>query len=112
MIPATLNLELYDGDSYRGPVVSLPSLAPFGGPSDLSGASVDAEIRAKADSEVAFPFSVEILDPVARTLRLSLTSAQVSALPRGGVWDLQVSQGAFVGTVLAGKVKKLAQVTR
>lgn len=112
MIPGEYDLELYDGDSYLGPLLVLPDLSPFGGPSTLVGATVKAEVRASFDEDLAHPFAVSVIDSALRQLRLALTPSQVLALPGRGVWDLQVTQGEFAGTVLAGKVKKRKQVTR
>ncbi len=112
MIPGRLDIELYGGDSYLGPLFTLPSLVPFGGPEDLTGATITAEVRSSADASDAYPFTIQPIDLAARQIRLTLSSSDVLDLPPSGVWDLQISQGEFVGTVLSGKVKKLRQVTR
>ncbi len=112
MIPGRYDIEVYDGDSYRGPLIVLPSLAPFGGPSDLTAATVAAQVRPSADATDSDALTVDIQNPATRELRLTLTAAEVLGLPSSGVWDLQVTQDPFVGTVLAGKFKKLKQVTR
>lgn len=120
MKPGRYDIELYDGDSYRGPLIVLPDLTPFGGPPDLTAATVRAQIRASAEAEVAFPFAVEPVNLAARQIRLALTAPEALAAP-AGVWDLQVSQTMavaggptheFVGTVLSGRVEKTRQVTR
>ncbi len=112
MIPGSYHIELYDGDSYRGPLIVLPDLSPFGGPPDLTAATVAASVRESLHALESYPFTVEPVNLAERRVRLTLTGVQTAALPVDGVWDLQVSQGAFVGTVLSGRVKKIKQVTR
>ena len=113
MIPATYDIELYAGDTYYGPLITLPDLSPFGGPADLTGATVTASLRRTVGTEESEDFTVTIVDASARTLRLTLTPTQTAALGfDSGVWDLQVSTaGGWKGTPLAGSVSVTAEVT-
>ncbi len=42
MIPGKYDIEIYQGDSFGPLRLTLPSLASFGGPSDLTNATVAA----------------------------------------------------------------------
>lgn len=99
MIPGRYDIVLYDGDSYLGPLIVLPDLTPFGGPSDLTAATVRAQ-----------PFTAQVVDAQTRQVRLTMTPEQVSAL-EPGFWTLQLSQPslAFVGTVLGGRISKMKE---
>ena len=113
MIPGRYDLPpIYEGDSYVGWPMTLPDLSPWGGPPNLAGASVRAEAREDHDSEDAVEFDVEILDAAARRVRLSAPPDRTLLFPEQGVWDLQVEKDGWRGTPLAGKAKKLKQVTR
>lgn len=112
MIPGEYALVFYGGDSYYGPVMVLPNLTAFGGPANLSASTVRAQLRQQARDTSGVDMIVEIVDPVARSLRLTLAAADTALLPRSGVWDLQVTSGAWVGTVLAGPFTVLREVTR
>lgn len=115
MIPAQFGLTIYQGDSFGEDwTITLPSLAIFGGPSDLSSAGtlVAAQIRARPGSpDVLAQFTVQIVDAALRKVRPKLTPAQTALLTRDAVWDLQVTSGAWVGTPLGGKVTVVKQVT-
>ena len=113
MIPGTYNIKVYKGDTYFGPLISLPDLSPFGGPQDLTEATVTAQIKARATSaEAAVSFGVEIVDDLERQLRLTLSPTQTDALAiKRGVWDLHVIDGEWVGTPLRGDVEITEGVT-
>lgn len=113
MIPGNYNLAIYQGDSYVGPLIQLPSLSPFGGPSNLSTATVSAQMRQQEWSDaVLATFDVEIISPTERTIRLTLSPDDSAGLPEKGVWDLEVSSGGWKGTVLRGSVNVGEEVTR
>jgi hypothetical protein len=117
MIPGKLDLALYRGDTFYGPLITIPSLTSFGGPASISasGVFVKAQIRAKANSP----------DPIAEfavtepnsdnQVRLKLApSATAELVGRSAVWDLQVKDTStnWVGTVLAGTITITGEVTR
>lgn len=113
MIPGTLNLQIYQGDSYIGPLIILPDLSPFGGPSNLSTATVGAQMRQKEwSADVLATFDVEIVSPTERTIRLTLDPADSAGLSTSGVWDLEVSTAQWTGTPLRGAVSVGEEVTR
>lgn len=114
MIPGQYSLTVYQGDSYYGPLITLPDLSSFGGPSDLTTATVTAQIRQKVTSaETLAEFTVDVVDDEASQLRLKLDPADTAAITaKEGVWDLQVEEGEWIGTPLAGKVTFVKEVTR
>lgn len=115
MTPGRYDVRIYKGDSYHGPLITLPSLEPFGGPVDLTGATGAAQIRASEEAtDVLAQFAVIIENATLRQLRLTLTPAQTTALTiEEAVWDLQIATpGGWVGTPLAGRVKVMGEVTR
>lgn len=121
MIPGKLNLTgdmaIYQGDTYiKFAFIDLPDLSPFDGPSDLTSASVSAQVRDEAQ-ELLGSFDVEIIDEAERRIRPTMSSAQTAGLPvtddsLRAYWDLQVTQGEWVGTVLRGNVTVLRQETQ
>lgn len=116
MIPGEYEtpLKIYQGDTFLGPTFTLPNLSPFDGPSDLVGAEVTAQARAKESStEVIVTFTVERIDDAAREVRLTLTPAQTAPIvAKKGVWDLQVAKDEWIGTPIRGTVEFPREVTR
>lgn len=114
MIPGEYDIEIYQGDTYYGPVITLPNLSGLGGPADLTTAVVTAQVRTKETAPDALAeFEVEGVDDVARQVRLTLSHEDTAALTvKKGVWDLQVEEGTWVGTVLKGQVVIAREVTR
>lgn len=114
MIPGEYDITLYQGDTYYGPLITLPDLSGFGGPSDLTTATVTAQIREKETSEaILASFDVSIVDDVARVVQLTISHVDTAALAaKKGVWDLQVEEGTWTGTVLRGAVAISREVTR
>ena len=114
MKPAKYDIEIYRGDTYYGPVITLPSLTPFGGPSDLVDATVKAQVRASgSNGSLLGEFIVQPVDLAARKFRLILNPSVTQTITeREGVWDLEVVDGAWVGTPLAGIATISGQVTR
>lgn len=113
MIPGTYDISIYRGDSYYGPLITLPDLSPFGGPSDLTTAIVTAQIRAaEGATEPLVSFDVEVVDDTTRQVRLTLDAVDTVIANKKGVWDLQVEDSGWVGTPLKGAVTFSGQVTR
>ena len=86
-----------------------------GGWADLGGESFEAQIRtARLTGDTAAAATVDFTvtteqDGTDLLIHLSLTAAQTLGLPAAGFWDLQQVDG---GTLVAGKVKVLDDVTR
>lgn len=114
MIPGVYDIDIYIGDTYYGPLITLPDLSGFGGPSSLAASVLSAQIRKKVSSaEPLVAFDVEKVNAGARQIRLKLDPADTATLTaREGVWDLQITEGAWVGTPLSGSVTFHKEVTR
>lgn len=115
MIPARLKLKMYQGDTYYGPLITLPDLTSFDGPANLSGATVTAQVR-DADDTLLGTFTVITVDATARQVRPTMAPVGTAALPvtseqYKGYWDLQVSASGWVGTPLRGEVEILQEIT-
>lgn len=113
MIPGTYDISIYRGDSYYGPLITLPNFSGFGGPSSLTTATVTAQIRADEEAtDSLVVFDVAIVDATARQVRLTLDAEDTLIANSKGFWDLQVTEGSWNGTPLKGLVTVLGQVTR
>lgn len=104
MKPARYDIRLTQDDSYLSPLISVPDLTPFGGPVDLTAATVTAEVVPGDLGGEPIPFDVR--REGARALRLFLGTEAVDASPAWGSWRLRVVLGQFAGTVLAGSAIK------
>lgn len=136
MIPGKFNLTggraIYQGDTYTAIAsITLPPMSEWGGPTDLTSATVSAQVRDE-EQELLGTFDVEILDPEAGSVidpetgdvratagivKPTMASVDTAALPltddfRKAYWDLQVQEGSWVGTVLRGPVAVLRQETQ
>jgi hypothetical protein len=127
MIPGRYDLKKYDthddtiyqGDTYRSSVMSLPrDLSALGGSSDISDATFTSQLRTE-DGELAATFTVSPVAIEASVVKVRLTMAPaVSAtVPITGAeircfYDLQISKGGWVGTILRGAVKTAREETR
>ena len=108
--PAELDLFAYRGDSGRFRVNVIDSV---GVPLDVAAATWDCDVRATVDD----PAVIATLDvePVAGTpssVDVVLDAAQSSTLPVKAVWDLQMTLGGEVITLLAGDFSTTLDVSR
>jgi hypothetical protein len=107
--PAELNLCVYRGDTGHLRIQVLIA----GVPADVSAATFDADIRASADSTVLLATLLAV--PVAgqpSMVDLTLTAAESAKLSTSGVWDLQMTLGGEVTTLVAGTVTVTKDVSR
>lgn len=116
MIPAEYNFSVYRGDTFNSIVsITLPDLTPLGGPATLEEpVEVKAQIRTKESSPTPLAeITIDVVDAANRIIKPTIP-ADITAeiIPDAGVWDLQVMEGEWVGTILKGAVKFLKQVTR
>ena len=108
--PAHLDLVAYRGDSGRFRVnVTDVDDAPL----DVTAATWDCDVRVTVDD----PTVIATLDvePVAGTpsaVDVVLTAEASAVLPKTAVWDLQMTLGGDVVTLLAGKVTTTLDVSR
>jgi hypothetical protein len=109
MIPGTMNLDLYRGDTTRWQF-KLWLDAEKTDPLDLSGVVAKAEIRDKPGGKKITPIQCVITLP--NIIDASLLAVNSKLLPLKGSWDLQLTYtGGDVATLLAGKVVVIADVT-
>lgn len=116
--PGTLDIEIMQGDTFDDiAVIELPDLSSRGGPSDLTGCTVRAQVRKdqKPTSTLYAEFDVEIIDEVARTIHPTMVPEESALIPRSGYWDLQVEDPSqsppWIGTVLRGRATLITEVT-
>jgi hypothetical protein len=109
MIPGTMNLDLYRGDTTRWQF-KLWLDAEKTDPVDLTGVTAKAEIRDKPGGKNITPITCVITMP--NIIDATLTAIDSALLPAKGAWDLQLTYtGGDVATLLAGKVTVIADIT-
>lgn len=107
---------IYRGDTYAH-VIEFWNDAEATDPFEITG-TVAAQIRATfldADDTAGTPlatFAAAVSGAGSNIVTISLTATQTLTLPAAGVWDLQVTDGSTVTTLLRGKVKVLDDATR
>jgi hypothetical protein len=111
MIPGTYDIEITQGDTYYLPLVTISSLASYGGPVNLVGATVTAMVYSDGQD---FPMSVEYVDRAAGEIRLTMAPSLTSLIPETDAaeasWDLEVEYEGWVGTVLSGSARIYPEV--
>ena len=108
--PTKLDLCAYRGDSGRFRVTITDDA---GVPIDVSAAVWDADVRATYDDPLTI-MSL-LVEPVAGTpsaVDVILSAGDSADLPAEAVWDLQMTLGAEVTTILAGKLTTTLDVSR
>lgn len=111
-LPATKNITIYQGDTFVFPFRVKTRSGINTVPVDLTGASAQAQIRAK-DGTILAEFAAEITDPLEGQVRLTLSNTQTAALTQKGIWDCQIIRAdGTVKTYLAGQVSLAKEVTR
>jgi len=107
-LPATINLLLYQGDSWA---MELDVTDEFGDPWDLTDVVVLAQVRPTPTGSVAGEFTPSVTESGA--LRLELPAAVSAALPRSAVWDVDVTEAnGWVTTLAAGSITMTPEVSR
>jgi hypothetical protein len=81
--------------------------APGGAPLDLTGKTIDAQLRDKEDSTDSTPLTVSPVDLSAGQFAVSQAAAT-----RGGVYDVQVTTGSEPRTYIRGRLLLTKDVTR
>jgi hypothetical protein len=108
-MPGTYDLALYRGDSY-GWRVRLWEDAAATIPADLTGVTVEAEIRDR--SAGTFVVALDTVVTLPNIVDLAITPDMYATCPAKGVWDLQLTYAdGTVRTVLKGAVAVTGDVT-
>lgn len=118
MIPATVDLKIYKGDTanvYFRVRIRNSDGTP-GAYVDLTGGTPKAQIRASTSSNtVIVEFTATLDDQGARPggVLLTLSAAETAGVAAStGVWDAQVTLAGVVTTYIGGKVTFTEDVTR
>jgi len=107
--PAELNLCVYRGDTGHLRVQILIA----GTPADVSSATFDADIRSTTDSDEVM--ATMTATPVAGQpdmVDVLLPAEESAKLDTNGVWDLEMTLGGEVTTLVAGTVTVTKDVSR
>ena len=108
-MPAQHPLDVYRGDTGHWRF-TLYTDAAMTDPLDLTGASAEAEVRAKTKDPVLATLTCTITLP--NIVDVDLPAAVSGALTGKGVWDLQLTWlSGIVRTVVAGPVNITEDVT-
>lgn len=100
--PEVIDLEIYRGDSGSFIVTVTDAL---GAPIDVSAASWLAEIRETPDSPT--PITAMTVTPVAgqpSQVAVKITPGSTNPMMKDGSWDLQMTLGGEITTLMGGKV--------
>jgi len=110
VIPPSLNLELYRGDTQRWEF-TLFTDAGNTVPADLTGVEAAATIRDKA-TDGAFYLELSCVVELPNLVRMTLPAEDARNLPAKGVWDLQLTYASGdIVSVLKGVVVVVQDVT-
>lgn len=108
--PGTVDLCVYRGDSGR---IRLRVSTPDGDPIDVSTATWDCDFRATNDSDdVIISPTVEAVAGISNAVDIVISAAESATLDADCVWDLEMTLGTEVTTILAGKVLVTKDVSR
>jgi hypothetical protein len=112
MIPGEYSIEISQGDTYYLPLVTISSLATYGGPANLNApATVTATVYSGGRD---FAMSVTYVDRPAGEISLQIPAATTAQIPKAlngtASWDLEVEYLGWVGTVLTGAVTVYPEV--
>ncbi len=107
--PGRYDLRMYRGDSYAWRVIVWEDQA-LTVPSDLTGATVAAEIRERYWGTTVVELGAVVTPP--NIIDLTMSPDMWPGCPVAGVWDLQVTTSPDeVHTVLSGEFRSDGDVT-
>ncbi len=112
-VPATYDITLYQGDTYRLDIVVKDNQATPQ-PVNITGWTARGQIRPTIDSATIFAsFVVTFTNASLGQVRISLTGAITAAIPQNGVYDLEFTlPGGEIETYLKGALVIDKEVTR
>jgi len=106
--PQRVDLRVYRGDTGRFRVqVALPG----GDDIDLTLAQWDCDIRSSVDSTTVIA-SLTVMMVNATTVEVVIDAATSASLPGNCVWDLEMTLGGDVTTLLTGEILVTKDVSR
>jgi len=112
-LPATVNLDLWRGDSFAFDIEVWgqpePGDPPTPVPYDLTGAVPHAQIRVSPTTPLLGEFVITVDGNILTLLLLPEVSA---SLPRRSRWDVDLTEGDRVITLAAGTITLDGQITR
>lgn len=118
-MPATLNLEMYRGDTFRKwwRIRSVNVDGTSGDYLDLTGCTPLSQMRRKETSSLLQQFTCTLGDQTdpntVGLVTIELADDQTATLPDGAIWDFQPTHpSGDTITYLAGKVTVTGQVSR
>ena len=108
--PSPVDLVMYRGDSGR---FRVSVTTPDGVPMDVSSATWLCEVtKSLSDTTVMATFDVTPVGGDTSSIDVILTPAEAANLVQSGVWDLQMTAGGEVQTIMAGKAIVTQDVSR
>lgn len=108
--PAVLDIGVYRGDTGRFRIRVVDAL---GADVDVSTAAWDCDVRDRPDGAVITSLTVTPVVGEVSVIEIVLTAIQSAGLPSGRlVWDLQMTLGGEVTTLVAGAIVVVADVSR
>lgn len=108
MPAADVNLMIEQGSTFE---VSVQIFESDNTPRDLTGLTVNAQIRRNFRSRIAVDFTVDVTTPLEGEFKLKLTAQQTKALREGRyVYDVEVVDDSVLPIVVARAIQGIARV--
>ena len=107
--------QVYRGDTYSHAIEFWNDVAetdPFAITGTVTAQVKAARLTSDVDGTVLAAFACAVSGAGSNIVTISLTPAQTEDLPASAYWDLQVTNGGVITTLLTGKVKVWGDVTR
>ena len=106
-LPTQVDLILYSGDDF---FLDVTVSNPDNSPADLTGAVILAQIRTNEASPT--PLAAFASTVASNVIHLHLPGASTETSTGVAMWDLQMTKGGAVTTLVRGSVSITADVTR
>lgn len=109
MAAADANLLIEQGSTFE---ISIQIFASDDTPRDLTGLTVNAQLRRNYRSRMSTDFTVDVTTPVQGEFKLKLTAQQTQSLRPGRyVYDVEVIDDTVAPIVVARALQGIARVT-